>query len=138
MEIGDPVTVLGEPEDFIREVQPFIGKVGKVTKVDGDAVTVEFEFGKAWAFKPDQLTKVHEKEGNMSKTPEELVERFKENPDLTASWEEADELGRDEYRRYLDLLLQTDEGRRLLVDWLMSWYDWGHLGNMLIPHKPSV
>ena len=73
----------------------------------------------------------------MEITPEELVERFKKNPDLTVSWEEANELGREEYRRYLDLILQTDEGRRLLVDWLMSWYDWGHLGN-IIPHKPSV
>lgn len=74
----------------------------------------------------------------MAITAEELVERFKKNPDSTASWEEANELGREEYRRYLDLIVQTDEGRRKLVDWLMGWYDWSHLGEKLIPKKTSV
>lgn len=74
-------------------------------------------------------------------TAELLLERFKENPKRKITQDEVESLDRDEYRRFLDLWLQTEEGRKQVVNWIMAFveiYHPPHAVADMSKMKPSV
>jgi|GEM_PF-3897276 hypothetical protein len=70
--------------------------------------------------------------------PEEIFEKYQKDPDYILSPEEIRGLGRDGFRKLMELLIETPEFRKGVVDYYVALEDYAHAFDQPMPKAPGV